>query len=141
MESAAILSELVTIKWLLVALALAALAVAGILFFFVVNAVDAMRENRASRTSHGRAQELDELLASGQSTAAKFAAMEWATKEPRRREAHWALARAHYQLGELAEARQVLQGLLKVSPEEHYRVQSWLDLVESEFAERRPKSV
>ena len=135
------LSELATIKWLLVCLVLAALAIAGTLFFFVVNAVDAMRENRASQSSLGRANELEELLASGQSTAAKFAAMEWAAQEPRRREAHWALARAHYQLSELAEAKKVLQGLLKVSPEEHYRVEAWLNLVESEFAEKRPRPV
>ena len=119
----------------------AVVVMAGALVFFVANAVSMMRHNRIATTGRERADELEELLGSGQSTAAKFTAMEWAAKEPRRPEAHWALARAHYQLGELSEAKQVLKGLLKVSPEEHYRVEAWLNLVDSEFAEKRPKPV
>jgi hypothetical protein len=44
-------------------------------------------------------------------------------------------------LGELSEAKQVLKSLLKFAPEEHYRVDAWLELLESEFSQRRPKPV
>jgi predicted Zn-dependent protease len=67
--------------------------------------------------------------------------MTMVASQPRRPEAHWALAKAHYQLGELSEAKQVLSGLLKVAPEERYRVDAWLDLLETEFAKKRPKPV
>jgi predicted Zn-dependent protease len=107
----------------------------------VVNVVSVMRENRSSRRGDLRETELDDLLASGQSKAAKFSAIEWIALEPRRPEAHWALAKAHYQLGELAEAKQVLNELLKIAPEEDYRVDAWLELLETEFSERRPKPV
>ena len=136
-----LLSQLTAIKWLLVFIAACVAAVVAIFFVLAVNVVSVMKENRRGNLSQSKNAELEDLLASGQSTAAKLTAMEWVSAQPRRSEAHWALAKAHYQLGELSEAKQVLKGLLKVAPEEHYRVDAWLELLETEFAEKRPKPV
>ena len=136
-----LLRELSAIRWLLVFIAAGVATIAAIFFFLSVNIISVMRENRRDNRSQSKHAELEDLLASGQSTAAKFTAMEWVAAQPRRPEAHWALAKAHYQLGELSEAKQVLKGLLKVAPEEHYRVDAWLELLETEFAKKRPKPV
>ncbi|KRG58557.1 MULTISPECIES: tetratricopeptide repeat protein [Stenotrophomonas] len=136
-----LLRELTAIKWLLAFIALGVVAVVGIFFFLVANIISVMRDNRRENASQSKHNELEDLLASGQSTAAKFTAMEWVGAQPRRPAAHWALAKAHYQLGELSEAKQVLKGLLKVAPEEHYRVNAWLDFIETEFSQSRPKPV
>ncbi|WP_407353299.1 hypothetical protein [Luteimonas sp. R10] len=142
MESAeAILSQLTTIKWLLVFIGLCMLLIFVAFFVLVVNAIDITRENKRRDSAHSKQSELEDLLATGQSKAAKFTALEWVAAQPRRAEAHWALAKAHYQLGELSLAKDVLKGLLKVSPEEHYRVDAWLDLLDNEFSSNRPKPV
>jgi tetratricopeptide (TPR) repeat protein len=129
------------ITWLLVFISAGVLVMSVAFVVLVVNVVSVMKENRSSRRGDLRQTELDDLLASGQSKAAKFSAKEWIALEPRRPEAHWALAKAHYQLGELAEAKQVLNELLKIAPEEDYRIDAWLELLETEFSERRPKPV
>jgi predicted Zn-dependent protease len=136
-----VLDQLIVIKWLLVLIAACAAGMVAIFFVLAVNIISVMKENRLGNRSRSKNAELEELLASGQSKAAKFTAMEWVAAEPRRSEAHWALAKAHYQLGELSEAKQVLKGLLKVAPEEHYRVDAWLELLETEFSEKRPKPI
>lgn len=133
------LSQLTAIKWLLVFIAICALGVLISFFVLVVNMLDAIKEGRSKSRSQAKSSELDELLASGQSKAAKLTAMEWVAAQPFKPEAHWALAKAHYQLGELSEAKQVLNSLLKFAPEEHYRVDAWLELLETEFSERRLK--
>lgn len=135
------LRELTAIKWLLVFIATGVASIAAIFFFLTVNIISVMRDNRRDYRSQSKHVELEDLLASGQSTAAKFSALEWVASQPRRPEAHWALAKAHYQLGELSEAKQALSSLLKVAPEERYRVDAWLELLEAEFAKRRPKPV
>ena len=117
------------------------LLIAATFIFLAANMISVMRENQRSNGSSSKQTELEDMLASGQNTAAKFMAMEWIKSEPRRPEAHWALAKAHYQLGELSEAKQVLKGLLKMAPEEHYRVDAWIALLDNEFAMQRPKSV
>ncbi|SEK79158.1 Tetratricopeptide repeat-containing protein [Pseudoxanthomonas sp. GM95] len=136
-----LLDALHGITWLLVFISACGLVLSVCFVILVVNVVSVMKENRNSRRGDLKEVELEDLLASGQSKAAKFAATEWISLEPRRPEAHWALAKAHYQLGELAEAKQVLNGLMKIAPEEDYRVDAWLELVETEFTERRPKPV
>lgn len=142
MESLApLLSQLTAIKWLLAFIALCVFGVLVTFFVLAVNMLDAIKEGRGNSRSQSKSSELDELLASGQSKAAKFAAMEWVAAQPLRPEAHWALAKAHHQLGELSEAKMVLNGLLKFAPEEHYRVDAWLELLETEFSEMRPKPV
>ncbi|NZA27690.1 tetratricopeptide repeat protein [Luteimonas sp. SJ-92] len=142
MESfALLLSQLVAIKWLLIAIALGVLGMLVIFFVIAVNLLGAVKEGRSINRSNNRRSELDEMLASGESKAAKFTALEWVTAQPLSPEAHWALAKAHYQLGELSEAKQVLKGMLKFAPEEHYRVDAWLELLDSKFSERRPKPV
>ncbi|HLU91356.1 MAG TPA: tetratricopeptide repeat protein [Pedomonas sp.] len=134
-----LLSQLTAIKWLLVLIALCVLGMLIIFFVIAVNLLDAVKEGRGNNRSSNKRSELEELLASGQSKAAKFTALEWVASQPRSPDAHWALAKAHYQLGELSEAKTVLTGLLKFAPEEHYRVDSWLELLATEFSERRPK--
>ena len=136
-----LLDQLAAIKWLLVFISLCVLGVLVIFFVIVVNLLEVVKESRSNNRSSNKRAELDELLASGQSMAAKFTAMDWVKTQPLSPDAHWALAKSHYQLDELSEAKQVLKGLLKFAPEEHYRVDSWLEMLESEFSERRPKPV
>ncbi|HWU80941.1 MAG TPA: tetratricopeptide repeat protein [Caulobacter sp.] len=136
-----LLQQLSAIKWLLVFIAAGVFLLVMTFAVLAVNMIAMVKETRRSNSSQSKQAELEDLLASGQSTAAKFTAMEWVQTQPRRAEAHWALAKAHYQLGELSEAKQVLKGLTKVAPEEHYRVDAWLELLESEFAQKRPKPV
>jgi tetratricopeptide (TPR) repeat protein len=142
MESfAPILSQLTVIKWLLIFIALCVLGMLVIFLVIAVNLVDAVKEGRSNNRSNNKRSELDDLLASGQSKAAKFTAMDWVQAQSLSADAHWALAKAHHQLGELSEAKQVLKELLKFAPEEHYRVDAWLEMLESNFSERRPRPV
>ena len=136
-----ILGELNVIKWTLMVIAAGMLLVVAIFFFLSVNMIHAIKDGQRRSSNHSKQVELEDLLASGQSRAAKYTAMEWVAAQPGRPEAQWALAKAHYQLGELSEAKQVLKGLLKVAPEEHYRVDAWLELLEDEFAQNRPKPI
>ncbi|TXK59072.1 tetratricopeptide repeat protein [Alkalisalibacterium limincola] len=135
------MSQLTTIKWLLAAIAVCAFGVVAIFFVLAANMISVGRESRLGNLSQYKSAELEDMLAAGESKTAKLTAMDWLSSQPRRPEAHWALAKAHYQLGELSEAKQVLRGLLKVAPEEHYRVDAWLELLENEFSENRPKPV
>jgi thioredoxin-like negative regulator of GroEL len=134
-----VLGQLSAIKWLLVLIAACVAGMFVIFFVLAVNIISAVKENRLNNRSQSKIAELEELLSSGQSQAAKFTALEWVASQPRRAEAHWALAKAHFQLGELSDAKQVLNGLLKIAPEERYRVDTWLELLETEFSEKRPK--
>lgn len=136
-----ILGGLNFIKWTLIVIAAGMLLILAIFFILSVNMIHAIKYGQRKNSSYSKQVELEDLLASGQSRAAKFTALEWVAAQPGRLEAHWALAKAHYQLGELSEAKQVLKGLLKVAPEEHYRVDAWLELLEDEFAQNRPKPV
>jgi len=136
-----LLGELAAIKWLLVFIAACALGILAAFVMMVVNATGAMKENLRGARFQARNVEVEQLLASGRSLAAKSAALDWLKSEPHRVEAHWALARAHYQLGELSEAKQVVNAVLTIAPEEHYRVNDWLDLLDAQFSQRRPKPV
>jgi hypothetical protein len=85
------LGQLTTITWLLAFIALCVLAMLVIFFVIAANLLGAVKEGRSSNRSNSRRSELDELLASGQSNAAKFTAMEWVTQQPsvRTRTGHW----------------------------------------------------
>ena len=136
-----VLQELQTIKILLIVIAAFAGLGTLIFLFIAVNLVDAIKEKRSAELRRNREAEIEDLLDSGKGTAARFAATEWLNDQPKSTEAHWALARAHYQLGELATAKEVLENLLKVAPDQRYRVDDWLEHVEQEFRSRRPKPV
>ena len=114
---------------------------AAIFLWIAVNLVGAAQAARQVNSTNLRLAELNDLLASGKAQAAKFTAQEWVVQQPRHPDAHWALAKALHQLGELAECKQVLKELLKVAPEEHYRFDAWMELLDSEFAERKPRPV
>ncbi|KFN50320.1 tetratricopeptide repeat protein [Arenimonas composti] len=141
MDTGALLQELVLIRWLLLFTAVAA-AVGALAFLVIaVNVVGMAREVRTMRRSEFRRAEMETLLASGHSRAAKSSALDWIVEQPHSAEAHWALAKAHAQLGELTEAKQVLDDLRRLAPDEDYRIDAWLDRLDSEFQERRPRPV
>lgn len=141
MDTAALLQELTLIRWLLVFIAGAA-AVGALAFVIIaVNLVAMARDAVTMRRSEFRRVEMESLLASGQSRAAKASALDWIVEQPHSAEAHWALAKAHAQLGELTEAKQVLDDLRRLAPDEDYRIEAWLDRLDSEFQERRPRPV
>ncbi len=134
-------NDLATIRWLLVALLIVALvfvilfAISAFVFITGINKSLSDRKNDFARS------ELDDLLATGKAREVKYTALEWLVREPRRTDAFWALAKAHHQLGELTDAKRVLQELLKISPDQEYQVHSWLALIEQDFIGKKPKAV
>jgi hypothetical protein len=137
----AILGELSAIRWLLTAVLLVSSLVAVMFAFAAFILISVVKENIRDRRSDLTRSDLEDLLAAGRAGEAKRTAQQWIAREPRRADAFWALARAHHQLGELTDSKRVLRDLLEVSPDESYRVRSWLERIESDFNENKPKAV
>jgi uncharacterized membrane protein YcjF (UPF0283 family) len=136
-----ILRELDNIKILLIFIGVCLVVISWIFIVLVVSIRSATKGARLKSEVLATQQELEDLLSTGQGHAAKAAALSWVASQPKRKEAHWALAKAHHQLGELSEAKAVLNGLLEFAPDEHFHVTPWLELLDSEFAKKRPTRV
>lgn len=136
-----LLHELSTIRWILIALLAVAVVLVLIFAFVAFTLISVIKENIRDRRNDLTRSDLDDLLASGKAKDAKYTALEWLTREPRRADAFWALAKAHHQLGELTDAKRVLQELLTISPDQDYLVKSWLALIEQDFTEKKPRAV
>lgn len=134
-------NDLTTIRWLLVGLLVVALV---FVVLFAVTAsifISVIKRNMRDRHNDFTRSELDDLLATGKAREVKYTALDWLVREPKRADAFWALAKAHHQLGELTDAKRVLQELLKISPDQEYQVSSWLALIEQDFMGKKPKAV
>ncbi|MDO8292320.1 MAG: tetratricopeptide repeat protein [Gallionella sp.] len=137
----ALLSELKTIRLLL-------LVIVGLGLFLVIPLFAISRSIshagelvKQQNDTNATQAELENLLASGQAIAAKFAAIEWLARQPNQAQGHWLLAKAHYQLGELVEAKKVFQALVKIAPDWEFSVNPWLERIESEIQASGPRVV
>ena len=136
-----ILQQLTAIKWLLVGISCFAALTTLLFFVLVMSVLAVMRENRPGIRQNSRETKFEDLRAAGDGVRARSAAMEWLADEPKRPSAHWALAKAHHQLGQLADSKEVLEGLLKIAPDQRFAVEDWLAHVEREFNQNRPRPV
>jgi thioredoxin-like negative regulator of GroEL len=139
--SQAILGELSTIRWLLTAILAVSSLVALVFGLAAFTMISVVKENIRDRRNDLTRSDLDDLLAAGKASDAKRLAQQWLAREPRRADAFWALARAHHQLGELTDSKRILQDLLTVAPDESYRVSSWLERIEADFNDKKPRAV
>jgi cytochrome c-type biogenesis protein CcmH/NrfG len=141
-ESAnAVLSELRTIRWLLIIIAAVGLLLVGALFAISRAIGSASKVVQKKNEQDVLQTELEQLLSSGQAREAKFGAIEWIARQPRHAQGHWVLAKAHYELGELIEAKKVFQTLLKISPDWEFSINPWLARIEEEIQASGPRVV
>ena len=134
-------NDLTAIRWLLVALLIVALIFVVLFAITATIFISVIKRNMHDRHNDFTRSEQDNLLAAGKAREVKYTALDWLVREPRRTDAFWALAKAHHQLGELTDAKRVLQELLKISPDQEYQVHSWLALIEQDFIGKKPKAV
>lgn len=133
--------ELGFIRWLLIALVL--MAGYFVYVFMAVNkALSGLGDLVRNQGAEKRKQtELEDLISRGLSREAKFSAQEWVAKEPKQPYAHWYLAKAHHQIGELVEAKAAFQATMDVAPNWTEAVTPWLRRIEEEIKNRGPKLV
>lgn len=136
-----VITELRTIRFVL-------LVIAGLMIFLVIPWIVISRQISkagsfvANQTDVNENQaEIEALLASGQATAAKFAAIDWLARKPKQPQGLWLLGKAQYALGELVAAKGTFQNLLKIAPDWEYSITPWLDRIEGEIQAAGPKVV
>jgi hypothetical protein len=138
---AAILFELRTIRWLLVGLA----GLGVLMLLFVIGFTRAI--SAASKVAQIQQEavtkqtEIENLLSSGQPLAAKFAAIEWLAHQPKNPQAHWLLAKAHHDLGEIVEAKKVFVALTAIASDWEFLIRPWLDRIDGEIDSSGPRIV
>jgi hypothetical protein len=129
-----VISELQSIKWLLVMLVAISLYFT-FLFFSVLKTLKGPNGLVGRRLySKERQSELEELLAKGNALAVKFSAIEWIASQPGEPYAHWFLAKAYYQLGAMIEAKKSFTHLLAMSPDWESAITPWLERIDSEIS-------
>jgi len=133
-----ILSELQTIKWLLVVLVVVTLHFT-FYFFYVLNKLTKESGAIGKKVKHKeRSAELEEMLAKGDAVAAKFTAQEWTISHPNEPWAHWYLAKAYDQLGDFVETKKSLVLIQKISPTWNDAIEPWLLSIEEHLT---PKGI
>jgi hypothetical protein len=136
-----VLWEMRFIRWTLVALFVAGLALVVLLFAFQrsLSQIGArLKDNGSERQLH---EEIEDLLAKGSPLDAKFLALDWVNRRPGYAYAHWFLAQSHYRLGELVEAKKAFLSVLSLAPNWDSAVTPWLARVEDEIAAAGPKAI
>lgn len=127
-------SELQAIKWLLTIL----VVLAFLFFLFVFAILKGIKDQNSTLgrqyQNRKRQVELEELLAKGDATAVKFAAIEWVSSQPGEPYAHWFLAKAYYKLGALIDARKTFTHLQSIAPDWEKVVTPWIERIESEIS-------
>ena len=128
-----LVSELQSIKWLLVVLV--GIFLCAISFFFLVLARFASPRSAFGKELYRRRRhrEVEGLLAKGDALAAKFAALEWISNEPGELYAHWFLARAYDKLNAPIEAKKTLTHLLTMAPDWEKAIAPWFERIEQEL--------
>ena len=85
--------------------------------------------------------EIEELLATGKTAAARTEASRWRRAQPRNPAAYLLLAKAHFQLGELIETKRVLEELLEFSPDSEFAAKPYLARIKQSLEKSRPRAV
>jgi len=128
-----ILSELQTIKYILFAYAIMAF------YFLLLATAVIIKSNKNTNliekriNQNSKAEELEELLSMGKAKSVKYAALEWVNLQPKEPNAHWYLAQAHYQLGDLIASKKTFEHILEIAPNWEGTVIPWLEKIEIEI--------
>ena len=85
--------------------------------------------------------DIEDLLAEGNTSAARTAASAWLRAQPRSPTAYLLLAKANFQLGELVETKRLLDELIAFSPDSEFAARPYLKRVEESLEKRRPRAV
>lgn len=133
--------ELRFVRWMLFVVVLFIVAF-GVALIRLIRSFAELVENTNRQNEDGRLQnELEGLLASGLARDAKFKAVEWLARQPRQPLAHWFLAKAHHQLGEVVEAKKAVKALLAIAPEWEAHTAPWLERIEEEIQSAGPRPI
>ena len=128
-----VISELQTIKWLLVILVVVILFFA-VFFFMVLKKMQDPNGLFSKLHINKKLQvELEELLAKGNANEVKILASNWVHRQPGEPYAHWFLAKAYFQAGELVDSKKSFTHLLTISPDWEKVVVPWLERIENEI--------
>jgi tetratricopeptide (TPR) repeat protein len=129
-----IVEELQTIKWLLITL----VSISIYFTFLFFAALKKLNEPSSlvgrQLYSKKRQTELEDLLVKGDAIAVKSSALDWIANQPGEPYAHWFLAKAYYQLGEMIEAKKTFNHLLSISPDWKTAITPWLERIENEIS-------
>ncbi len=129
-----VISELQSIKWLLVILVVVILYFA-VTFFMVLKKMQDPNGLFSKLHINKKLQvELEELLAKGNTDEVKVLASNWVHRQPGEPYAHWFLAKAYFQAGELIESKKSFTHLLTISPDWEKIIVPWLERIENEIA-------
>ena len=85
--------------------------------------------------------DVEDLLFAGKTASARSAATAWQKTQPRNPEAFMLLAKAHFQLGELVEAKRILEELIAFSPESDFDAKKYLERIQQSLEKSRPRAV
>ena len=99
------------------------------------------KQGKSATAVHFKSAEIEDLLAKGMTTAARNAAIEWRFSRPRSTSANMLLAKAHFQLGELVEAKIVLEELVEFSPDQEFAARSFLHRIAQSLRKQLPRVV
>jgi cytochrome c-type biogenesis protein CcmH/NrfG len=99
------------------------------------------RQTKSATGVHLKKSDVAELLAEGKPKSAKLEAIEWLKEQPKNPEACMLLAKAHFQLNEMVEAKSVLQNLLEFAPDMEFYARPYLERIESSIKSTRPRAV
>lgn len=122
---------------LIVVVSALTLAVFAVLFTFV----QMSRKGKATSGVHFKKGDIEDLLSSGNTEAARADASIWRSQQPRNATAYQLLAKAHFQLKEYVECKRVLDELLDFAPEFDLFSRPYLARIEKELKGNRPRIV
>ena len=122
---------------LIVVVSLLTLTLIGVFFTFA----SMSRKGKATSGVHFKKGDIEDLLSSGNAKDARTSASAWRRKQPFNTAAYQLLARAHFQLKEYVECKRVLEELIDFAPEFEFSSRSYLDRIEKELKDNRPRIV
>jgi hypothetical protein len=99
------------------------------------------RKGKTTSGVHFKKGDIEDLLSSGNTEAARADASIWRRQQPRNATAYQLLAKAHFQLKEYVECKRVLDGLLDFAPELDLFSRPYLAMIEKELKGNRPRIV
>ncbi len=134
---AEILTQLVWIKWLLIVVTLAAIAVAGVFVWIGMSMVHLPKEMQSKISFHEQAKV---LLDSGKPEEVLALAEERATRFPADAYVHWFTAQASYRLGNFPHALVALKKTQELQPDwEETYTRPLVRFIEAKLSESPPK--
>ncbi|HEY2344464.1 MAG TPA: hypothetical protein VGH80_01125 [Xanthomonadaceae bacterium] len=122
---------------LICAVTVLALIMGGILAVHVTN----MKRGFVTASAAIRKMEVERLLFRGKAREAKAKAMQWTREEPRNPAAYLIQAKAAFQLGELVEAKRLLEEMVDFAPESEFSARHYLNRIRESLEKSKPRAV